>query len=128
MAIAEAQVATRAAPAADGGGGGGGGGGGARCPRERRRASDVMAAMSGVRGDVQGVRRTGLIGIAHCVAITFASSGRVTSANVGGAFAGTPAGSCIARAVLLRHASGATRSRARATFTVNYRVSRPDLH
>jgi hypothetical protein len=40
----------------------------------------------------------------------------VTSANVGGSFAGTPAGSCIARAVRGARVPGFERP----TFTVNY--------
>jgi hypothetical protein len=51
------------------------------------------------------------------VAITFAgNTGRVTNASVSGQFAGTPIGSCIARAV-----RAATVPRfARDSFTVNY--------
>ena len=50
-------------------------------------------------------------------AITVAgATGRVTNATVGGQFAGTPVGSCIARAV-----RGASFPRfQRATFTINY--------
>jgi len=51
------------------------------------------------------------------VAVTVSgSTGRVTGANVTGQFAGTPIGSCIARAV-----RGASFPRfTRPTFTVNY--------
>jgi len=51
------------------------------------------------------------------VAIAVAgTTGRVSNATVGGQFAGTPVGSCIARAV-----RGATFSRfQRPTFTINY--------
>jgi hypothetical protein len=77
----------------------------------------VIGAMRGVSGAVQACGQ-GRTGVAQ-VSVTFASSGRVTSANVGPPFAGTPQGSCIARAV-----RGATvPSFSRATFTVNYPFS-----
>jgi hypothetical protein len=53
------------------------------------------------------------------VAITFASSGRVTTANVAPPFAGTPVGSCIARAVRAATVPAFTRP----TFLVNYPFS-----
>lgn len=70
--------------------------------------------MNGVRGTVTACGQ-GMTGTAT-VAITFASSGRVTTANVSPPFAGTPAGSCIARAVR----SASVPSFTRATFTVNF--------
>jgi hypothetical protein len=50
------------------------------------------------------------------VTVTFASSGRVTTANVAPPFAGTPTGSCIARAVR----SATVPPFSRPTFQVNY--------
>ncbi|MEI8259578.1 MAG: hypothetical protein WCJ30_28265, partial [Deltaproteobacteria bacterium] len=70
----------------------GGGGDGPETPSR----NDVISAMNGVRGTVTACGQ-GMTGTAT-VAITFASSGRVTTANVSPPFAGTPAGSCIARA------------------------------
>jgi hypothetical protein len=70
--------------------------------------------MGSVRGAVQNCGN-GMTGQAP-VAITFASNGHVTSANVGGAFAGTSQASCIARAV--RRATVPPFSR--PSFTVNY--------
>lgn len=73
-----------------------------------------MAAMGNVRRTVQNCGQ-GMTGTAT-VAVTFASSGRVTTANVGPPFAGTPAGACIARAVR----SASVPAFSRPTFTVNY--------
>lgn len=76
--------------------------------------NDVLGALNGVRSSVQACGQ-GMTGTAN-VAITFASSGRVTTANVAPPFAGTPAGSCIARAVR----SASVPSFTRPTFTVNF--------
>jgi len=56
---------------------------------------DVGSALGGVRGAVSAC---GSGGVAN-VAVTFRSSGSVSSASVGGDFAGTPVASCISRAV-----------------------------
>ncbi|MFO0694815.1 MAG: GYF domain-containing protein [Polyangiales bacterium] len=61
----------------------------------------VRAALSGVSGEVRACG-AGEHGVAP-VAVTFRSNGSVSSANVGGQFAGTPVGSCIARAVRGAH-------------------------
>jgi hypothetical protein len=59
---------------------------------------DIMTAMASVRPAVNACAQ-GAGGVAQ-VRITFSgSSGRVTSALIEGQFAGTPQGSCIARAV-----------------------------
>lgn len=57
--------------------------------------ADVGSALGGVRGQVSAC---GSGGVAN-VAVTFRSSGSVSSASVGGDFAGTPVASCISRAV-----------------------------
>ncbi len=101
------------APRANPGNSGGGGGGGGDGPETPSR-NDVISAMNSVRGAVTACGQ-GTTGSAT-VAITFASSGRVTVANVSPPFAGTPAGSCIARAV--RTATVPPFSR--PTFTVNF--------
>lgn len=75
---------------------------------------DIIAAMGRVRSAVAACA-TGQHGTVQ-VAVTFASSGRVTTANVGPPLAATPAGSCVARAV--RSATVAPFSR--PTFLVNY--------
>jgi predicted Zn finger-like uncharacterized protein len=76
--------------------------------------NDVLSAMRGVQGAVRACA-SGQPGPAT-VSITFASSGRVTTANVAPPFAGTPAGSCIARAVR----SATVPAFSRPTFNVNY--------
>lgn len=70
--------------------------------------------MRGVQPAVRACAN-GQTGLAN-VQIIFASSGRVTTANVAPPFAGTPAGSCIARAVRAATVPAFTR----ATFQVNY--------
>lgn len=57
-----------------------------------------MSAMTAVRGDVTacGGGQHGLATVA--VGVT-GSTGRVSTATVSGQFAGTPVGSCVARAV-----------------------------
>jgi predicted Zn finger-like uncharacterized protein len=97
-----------AAPAAGGGGGGGAG------PQTPSR-SDVVTAMGRVQGAVAACGG-GQHGTATVAIVVSGSNGRVTSATVGGQFAGTPVGSCIARAV-----RGATFPEfSRPTFTINY--------
>lgn len=76
--------------------------------------SDVLAAMRAVTSAVTACGN-GQTGTAN-VTIIFASSGRVTTANVAPPFAGTPAGSCIARAVR----SATVPPFSRPTFQVNY--------
>jgi predicted Zn finger-like uncharacterized protein len=76
--------------------------------------NDVMTAMRGVQPAVRACAE-GQTGLAT-VTITFASTGRVTTANVAPPFAGTPAGSCIARAVRAATVPPFTRP----TFQVNY--------
>lgn len=65
-------------------------------PFDRSAAS---AAMSSAVGSASGCKKEGdPSGVAH-VTVTFAPSGRVTQANIGGPpFAGTATGGCIARA------------------------------
>jgi hypothetical protein len=73
-----------------------------------------------MRGVAPGIRACALgqTGVAT-ITVTFASSGRVTTANVGPPFAGTPLGSCMARVV-----RGATVPPfSRPTFQVNYPFS-----
>jgi predicted Zn finger-like uncharacterized protein len=60
--------------------------------------SDVVTAMSGVQGAVTACG-TGEHGVASVQISVTGSTGRVANATVGGQFAGTPVGSCIARAV-----------------------------
>lgn len=103
--------------AAGGGGrrGGGGGGGGAASGPEMPSRGDVVSAMQGVQSAVSACGN-GEPGTATVAVTITGSTGRVTVANVSGQFAGTPVGSCIARAV-----RGATFPRfTRPTFTVNY--------
>jgi hypothetical protein len=71
--------------------------------------------MQGVTPAVQACGN-GEHGTATVALTVTGSTGRVTGANVTGQFAGTPIGSCIARAV-----RGATFPHfSRPTFTVNY--------
>jgi hypothetical protein len=58
----------------------------------------VQAALDSVRAEVGRCAPAGQRGVAE-VDLTIASNGLVTHAVVAGDFAGTPAGSCIARAV-----------------------------
>jgi hypothetical protein len=101
---------TPASAVRPGGGAGGGGaapmqprgGGAAAAPAgpapDAPSRGDIMAAMASVRPAVNACAQ-GVGGVAQ-VRVTFSgSSGRVTSAMVEGQFAGTPQGSCIARAV-----------------------------
>lgn len=81
---------------------------------EQPSRQDVISAMNGVRSAVQACGN-GQTGTAS-VTVTFASSGRVTTANVAPPFAGTPAGSCIARAVRAASVPAFTRP----TFQVTY--------
>lgn len=60
--------------------------------------SDVTSAMRSVQGNVQSCGQ-GKTGVAQTSVSVSGSTGRVTSAQVGGAFAGTPTGRCIANAV-----------------------------
>lgn len=60
--------------------------------------SDVTSAMRSVQSNVQSCGQ-GKTGVAQVSVSVSGSSGRVSSAQVGGAFAGTPAGRCIANAV-----------------------------
>ena len=97
-------AAPAAAPAAGGGSG-----------PETPGRSDVVSAMQGVTPAVQACGN-GEHGQATVALTVSGSTGRVTGANVTGQFAGTPVGSCIARAV-----RGATFPHfTRPTFTVNY--------
>lgn len=109
------------------GGGSGGGGAGASAggssassgappgAPETPSRSDVVAAMSAVQSAVAACGN-GEHGTATVAVTVSGATGRVTEANVSGQFAGTPVGSCIARAV-----RGATFPRfTRPTFTVNY--------
>jgi hypothetical protein len=74
-----------------------------------------MSAMSGVSGAVSACGN-GEHGTATVAITVSGSTGRVTGANVTGQFAGTPVGSCIARAV-----RGATFPHfTRPTFNVTY--------
>lgn len=94
---------------------GSGGGGGAASGPEQPSRPDVMAAMNGVQGAVTACGN-GEHGTATVAVTVAGSTGRVTGANVTGQFAGTPVGSCIARAV-----RGATFPRfTRPTFTFNF--------
>jgi len=81
--------------------------------------SDVLNAMREVQGAVRAcAASTGQSGMAN-ISVTFASSGRVTRANVAPPFAGTPVGSCMARAVRAATVPPFTRP----TFSVNYPFS-----
>jgi hypothetical protein len=81
--------------------------------------SDVLNAMRGVQGAVRACAvSTGQTGLAN-ISITFASSGRVTTASVAPPFAGTPVGSCMARAVRAATVPAFTRP----TFSVSYPFS-----
>jgi hypothetical protein len=64
-------------------------------PREQ-----VRVAMESVRGSVLAcsIQQENAPPTAT-ITVTFAATGRVTTANVGPPFSGTPAGSCMARAV-----------------------------
>ena len=61
--------------------------------------SDVLAAMNGVRSAVTACAAPLGTHGSFQMTVTFASSGRVTTANAGAPLAATPAGSCAARAV-----------------------------
>lgn len=104
--------------AGGGGGGGTGGGGGAAAdsslPETPPRAA-VQSALNAVQGAVSACGQ-GQHGMATVAITVSGSTGRVTGANVTGQFAGTPVGSCVARAV-----RGATFPRfQRATMIINY--------
>ncbi|WP_236519372.1 hypothetical protein [Sandaracinus amylolyticus] len=75
----------------------------------------VMAAMARVQPSVSACGQ-GAHGTATVAIIVAGDSGRVTSANVSGEFAGTPVGSCVARAVR----SARFDRFERATFSVTY--------
>ncbi len=60
--------------------------------------SAARSALAGASGAASGCGKGEITGVAQ-VSVTFARSGRVTSANVSGSLAGTPAGSCVARAM-----------------------------
>lgn len=70
-------------------------GGGADTPSR----NDVLAAMNGVRSSVTACAASLGSHGSFQMTVTFASSGRVTTANAGAPLAATPAGSCAARAV-----------------------------
>ena len=76
-------------------GGGGGGGGGAGGTIEPNRAA-VQSALRAVGPAVRACG-TGSGGVAT-VTLVFNQQGRVNTANVGAPHAGTPVGSCVARA------------------------------
>ncbi|MBL8679242.1 MAG: hypothetical protein JNK05_08760, partial [Myxococcales bacterium] len=76
--------------------------------------SDVGSAMRGVQPAVRACA-SGQPGPAM-ITVVFASSGRVTTATVAAPFAGTPAGSCMARAVRAATVPPFTRP----TFQVQY--------
>ncbi len=59
----------------------------------------IVSGMSKVKGRVQGCFDQYKVPGTASVAITIANSGRVSSANVTGQFAGTPTGECVAKAV-----------------------------
>lgn len=61
--------------------------------------NDVLAAMNGVRSAVSACAAPLGTHGSFQMTVTFASSGRVTTANAGAPLAATPAGSCAARAV-----------------------------
>jgi hypothetical protein len=71
-------------------------------PRQQPSRAEVLAALESVRGQVASClppqTRAGAV---VQVRVNFASSGRATTAHVSGMHAGTPAGSCIARAARL---------------------------
>ncbi|MDQ3032602.1 MAG: hypothetical protein M3Y87_09315, partial [Myxococcota bacterium] len=75
----------------------------------------VQSALSGVQGAVAACGG-GQHGTAIVAITVTGSTGRVSGANVTGQFAGTPIGSCVARAV-----RGARFPRfSRATMVINY--------
>ncbi len=93
---------------------GGGGGGGEALPEQPARA-DVQRALSSVQTAVSACGN-GQHGTAMVAITVSGSNGRVSAANVTGEFAGTPVGSCVARAV-----RGATFPRfSRASIVINY--------
>ncbi|HEX4462986.1 MAG TPA: GYF domain-containing protein [Polyangia bacterium] len=61
--------------------------------------SQIVSGMSKVKGRVQGCFDQYKVPGMATVAITIGTSGRVSSANVTGQFAGTPTGDCVAKAV-----------------------------
>ncbi len=83
------------------GGGGGGGGGGGTKPTEAAPLGrdDIKAGMSTVKGRVaqcnDQYKTPGMVE----VKIAISGDGQVTSAQVTGKFAGTPAGACVEKAV-----------------------------
>jgi hypothetical protein len=79
---------------------------------------DVIAAMGSVEGAVRDCA-AGRSGVSNITITVVGNSGRVSSALVEGEFAGTPEGSCMARAV-----RGARFERfAQPTFRVRYPFS-----
>jgi hypothetical protein len=93
--------------------GSGGAGGGSSVPSTPSR-QDVITALDGVRATVQRCAN-GNVGTVP-VTLTFGATGDVESVSVGGTFAGTPAGRCIADAVRGVHVPAFSRP----SFTVTY--------
>ncbi|MEZ4408168.1 MAG: hypothetical protein R3A52_17075 [Polyangiales bacterium] len=102
-------------PSGNSGGGNSGGGnsGGGDVPEAPSRPA-VASALRGVGPAVRACG-TGTGGTAT-VTVVFNSSGGVNTANVQAPYAGTPVGSCIARAVRGAHIPPFSRP----SFTVNY--------
>lgn len=74
------------------------GGGGGGNLQDRPSRNDVLQALNKVKSAVSACGG-GQSGVATTAITVSGSNGRVTSANVSGPFAGTPVGSCVARAV-----------------------------
>jgi predicted Zn finger-like uncharacterized protein len=81
--------------------------------------SDVVGAMNGVQSAVTACG-SGEHGVASVSVSVSGSNGHVSNASVTGQFAGTPVGSCIARAV--RSATFPRFSQATFTFTYPFRI------
>jgi hypothetical protein len=64
-------------------------------PFDRAAARAALASAAGAASGCGKGEGTGVVQ----VSVTFANSGRVTASNVSGAYAGTPTGSCVARAM-----------------------------
>jgi predicted Zn finger-like uncharacterized protein len=95
-----------------------GGGGGGDLPDTLDKGA-IVAGMNRVKGKVQGCYEQYKVPGLAMVSVTISHNGKVSNASVSGAFAGTPTGDCVARAV-----KGATFSSFKnATQTVNYPYS-----
>lgn len=66
---------------------------------DQLQRGDIVSGMNGVKGRVDGCAAQFHVPGTAMVSVVIAKTGRVQSASVGGALAGTPTGDCVARSV-----------------------------